>query len=89
MNKRQIINRLNNLEKIITELKDKVWELQNPSVYKYGYTFGKEKMKIIKVIAIPFDYEYSHVYTIDTGKGLIELGEPNLEILIDKTKHEK
>jgi len=89
MNKKQIINRLNDLEKTATELKNKVWELQNPPTYKYGYTFGKKKMKVIKVVAIPFDYEYSHVYTVDTGEGLIELCEQDLKILIDKTKHEK
>ena len=84
MNKRQIINKLNDLERIVTQLKNKVWELQNPPKYKYGYTFGKKKMKVIKVIAIPFDYECSHIYTIDTGEGLIELDEQELKKLMRK-----
>ena len=70
-------------------MKGEVWKLQNLPTYPYGYTFGKEKMKVIKVITIPFEYEYSYVYTIDTGEELTELSEQDLKILIDKTKHEK
>ena len=84
MNKRQMEIRLNDLEKIITKLKGEVWKLQNLPTYPYGYTFGKKKMKVVKVVTIIFDYEYSHVYTIDTGERLIELSEQDLEILINK-----
>ena len=84
MNKRQMEIRLNDLEKIITKLKGEVWKLQNLPTYPYGYTFGKKKMKVVKVVTIIFDYEYSHVYTIDTGKGLIELDEQELKKLMRK-----
>ena len=74
----------NKTQNLVDNVSKLDWELHNPPAYHYGLTKGKIKVFGNKVISNFCDW--NRIYTVDTGKELVETTENDLTKLLNKEK---